>query len=44
MLLAANLRLIMLHISGYGQTGPYRDRPGFGVVAEAISGLRHLPA
>lgn len=32
----------MLRISGYGQTGPYRDRPGFGVVAEAMSGLRHL--
>ena len=39
-LLAANPRLIMLRISGYGQTGPYRDRPGFGVVAEAMSGLR----
>ncbi len=34
----------MLRISGYGQTGPYRDRPGFGVVAEAMSGLRHLTA
>ena len=34
--------LIMLRISGYGQTGPYRDRPGFGVVAEAMGGLRHL--
>ena len=41
-LLAMNPRLIMLRISGYGQTGPYRDRPGFGVVAEAMSGLRHL--
>ncbi len=39
-----NPRLIMLRISGYGQTGPYRDRPGFGVVAEAMSGLRHLTA
>jgi formyl-CoA transferase len=29
-------------VSGYGQTGPYRDRPGFGVVAEAMGGLRHL--
>ena len=29
-------------ISGYGQTGPYRHRPGFGVVAEAMGGLRHL--
>jgi len=33
-----------LRISGYGQTGPYRDRPGFGVVAEAMGGLRHLTA
>ena len=32
----------MLRISGYGQTGPYRDRPGFGVVAEAMGGMRHL--
>ena len=36
--------LIMLRISGYGQTGPYRDKPGFGVVAEAMGGLRHLTA
>ena len=43
-LLQLNPRLIMLRISGYGQTGPYRDRPGFGVVAEAMSGLRHLTA
>lgn len=41
---AANPRLIMLRVSGYGQTGPYRDRPGFGVVAEAMGGLRHLTA
>ena len=41
-LLALNPRLVMLRLSGYGQTGPYRDRPGFGVVAEAMSGLRHL--
>ena len=39
---ALNPRLIMLRISGYGQTGPYRDRPGFGVIAEAMGGLRHL--
>lgn len=37
-----NPGLIMLRVSGYGQTGPYRDRPGFGVVAEAMGGLRHL--
>ena len=43
-LLALNPGLIMLRISGYGQTGPYRDRPGFGVVAEAMGGLRHLTA
>jgi formyl-CoA transferase len=43
-LLAVNPRLIVLRISGYGQTGPYRDRPGFGVVAEAMGGLRHLTA
>lgn len=43
-LLALNPRLIMLRISGYGQTGPYRDKPGFGVVAEAMGGLRHLTA
>ena len=41
-LAARNPGLIMLRISGYGQTGPYRDRPGFGVVAEAMGGLRHL--
>lgn len=34
--------LIMLRISGYGQDGPYRDLPGFAVVAEAMGGLRHL--
>ena len=39
-----NPGLIMLRISGYGQTGPYKDRPGFGVVAEAMGGLRHLTA
>jgi formyl-CoA transferase len=43
-LLAINPKLIMLRISGYGQTGPYRDKPGFGVVAEAMGGLRHLTA
>ena len=43
-LLKLNPRLIMLRISGYGQTGPYRDKPGFGVVAEAMGGLRHLSA
>jgi len=39
---ALNPRLIMLRISGYGQTGPYRHKPGFGVLGEAMGGLRHL--
>lgn len=39
-----NPGLIMLRISGYGQTGPYKDKPGFGVVAEAMGGLRYLSA
>lgn len=39
---ALNPRLIMVHISGYGQTGPYRDKPGFGVIGEAMGGLRYL--
>jgi len=43
-LLKLNPRLIVLRVSGYGQTGPYRDRPGFGVVGEAMGGLRHLTA
>ena len=43
-LLELNPGLIMLRISGYGQTGPYKDKPGFGVVAEAMGGLRHLSA
>jgi formyl-CoA transferase len=37
-----NPGLIMLRISGYGQTGPYRDMPGFGMIGEAMGGLRHL--
>jgi formyl-CoA transferase len=43
-LLKINPKLIVLRISGYGQTGPYRDKPGFGLVAEAMGGLRHLTA
>ncbi|MBI2746749.1 MAG: CoA transferase [Burkholderiales bacterium] len=39
-----NPGLVMLRISGYGQTGPYRDMPGFGVIGEAMGGLRHLTA
>ena len=37
-----NPKLIMLRVSGYGQSGPYRDRPGFGVIGEAMGGLRYL--
>lgn len=37
-----NPRIILLRISGFGQTGPYRDRPGFGRTAEAMSGLTNL--
>lgn len=39
---AINPQLIMLRVSGYGQTGPYRDLPGFGLIGEAMGGLRHL--
>ena len=41
-LLARRPGLVVLRISGFGQTGPYRDLPGFGVVGEAMGGLRHL--
>jgi crotonobetainyl-CoA:carnitine CoA-transferase CaiB-like acyl-CoA transferase len=37
-----NPKLIMVRISGFGQTGPYSERPGFGVIGEALSGLRHI--
>jgi formyl-CoA transferase len=37
-----NPGLVMLRISGFGQTGPYRDQPGFGAIGEAMGGLRHL--
>jgi formyl-CoA transferase len=37
-----NRELIVVRISGFGQTGPYRDRPGFGGVAEAMGGLRFV--
>ncbi len=39
---ALNPKLIMVRLSGYGQDGPYRDRPGFGVVGEAMSGMRFV--
>jgi crotonobetainyl-CoA:carnitine CoA-transferase CaiB-like acyl-CoA transferase len=37
-----NPRLVMVRISGYGQSGPYKDRPGFAAIAEAMGGLRHV--
>lgn len=39
-----NPRLVIARISGYGQDGPYRDKPAFGAIGEAIGGLRHLTA
>jgi len=39
---AEHPRLIYARVSGYGQTGPYRERPGYASVAEAVGGLRHL--
>lgn len=38
---ALNPNLVMVRISGYGQTGPYRDRPGFGAIGEAMGGIRY---
>ncbi len=37
-----NDRLIMVRVSGYGQTGPYKDRAGFGAIGEAMGGIRHI--
>ena len=39
---AVNPKLVMVRISGFGQTGPYSQRAGYGVIGEAVSGLRHL--
>jgi formyl-CoA transferase len=39
---AINPKLVMVRLSGFGQTGPYRDRPGFGAIGESMGGLRHL--
>jgi crotonobetainyl-CoA:carnitine CoA-transferase CaiB-like acyl-CoA transferase len=38
----AHPRLVMLHITGYGRGGPKSDRPGYGTLAEAMSGFAHL--
>src|SRR4051794_14816259 len=39
---SVNPRLVIARISGYGQDGPYRDKPAFGAIGEAMGGLRHL--
>jgi len=41
-LLDANPRLVLLRVSGFGQTGPYRRRPGFGTLAESMSGYAQM--
>src|SRR3546814_15591554 len=41
-LAAANPGIVMLRVSGYGQTGPNRERPGFARIAHAFGGLTHL--
>ena len=39
---AINPKLVMVRLSGYGQSGPYKDRPGFGMIGEAMGGIRHI--
>ncbi len=39
---SANPGLVMLRLSGFGQTGPYRDQPGFGAIGESMGGLRYV--
>ncbi|MFN8523576.1 MAG: CoA transferase [Chloroflexota bacterium] len=39
---ALNPRLVMVRVTGYGQTGPYREKAGFGAIGEALSGFRYL--
>src|SRR5687767_7513531 len=39
---AENPKLVLVRISGYGQTGPYRERPGFAAIGEAMGGLRYI--
>ena len=41
-LLQSNPGLVVVRCSGFGQTGPYRERPGFGTLAESMSGLAHM--
>jgi formyl-CoA transferase len=39
---AVNPKLVMVRLSGFGQDGPYRDRPGFGVIGESMGGMRYV--
>jgi succinyl-CoA--D-citramalate CoA-transferase len=39
---ARNPRLVLVRISGYGQTGPYASKPGYGAICEAFAGVRHM--
>ena len=41
-LAVANLKLIMVRLSGFGQTGPYKDRVGFGAIGESMGGMRYI--
>ncbi len=41
-LAAVNPGLVLVRISGFGQSGPYKERPGYGVIGEAVSGMRHV--
>jgi len=41
-LAAANPGLVMVRLSGFGQTGPYKDRPGFGAIGESMGGMRYV--
>src|SRR5829696_8793471 len=37
-----NPRLVMVRLSGFGQTGPYKDKPGFGAIGESMGGMRYI--
>lgn len=39
---ARNPGIVMVRISGYGQSGPYSERPGYGAICEAVGGVRHM--